>query len=92
MIVGFGVGIGALVTNVVVAVAVYFVLVDAGPVVSGEWHALWVAVICPYLTAPLAVLVTWKICVEKERGKQALGGEAATICRDGTEHPRPRYF
>ena len=72
LIVGFGVGIGALVINIVVAVAVYFVLVDAAPVVSGDWRALWVAVSCPYLTAPLSVLVTWKICIEKKRGEQAL--------------------
>lgn len=72
LIVGFGVGIGALVTNIAVAVAVHFVLVDAAPVVSGDWRALWVAVSCPYLTAPLAVLVTWKICIEKKRGEQAL--------------------
>ena len=69
---GLIVGFGALVINIVVAVAVYFVLVDAAPVVSGDWLALWVVVICPYLTAPLAVLVTWKICIEKKRGEHAL--------------------
>ena len=69
---GLIVGCGAVGINIVVAVAVYFVLVDAAPVVSGDWLALWVAVICPYLTAPLAVLVTWKICIEKKRGEHAL--------------------
>ena len=76
--VGFGVGLGAVLLNIVVGVYVYFALVEAAPVVSGEWGMLWVAVVCPYLTAAGAVVGTWRLCNRKDRREQSLREEATT--------------
>ncbi|MCY4577809.1 MAG: hypothetical protein OXD31_02055 [Chloroflexi bacterium] len=79
---GFGIGTGALLINIVVAVLAFRALVDAAPVVSGEWGALYVALVCPFLTAPLAVAATWMTCSNKERRERALGRKAPTACRN----------
>ena len=64
--VGFGVGVGAVVLNVLVWASVYVAFVEAAPVVSGSWRMLWVGVIFPYLAAPLAIVVVWNLCNRKE--------------------------
>ena len=79
--VGFGIGIGALLINIVVAVFAYQVIVNVDPVVSSEWGAIHYALVFPFLTAPLAVAVTWALCNNKERREQAL--------RKGRGNPLP---
>ena len=65
-IVGFGVGVGAVILNYLVWASAYFAFAEAAPVVSGNWGTLWVGVIFPYLTSPLAIVVVWKLCNRKE--------------------------
>ena len=87
--VGFGIGIGTLLINIVVAVFAYQALVDAAPMVSGEWVGIHIALICPFLAALLAVSATWIICNRKERSEQVLRGEAVAIYRDSAETVKP---
>ena len=64
--VGFGIGVGAVIVNFLVWASVYFAFAEADSVVSGNWGMLWIGVIFPYLAAPLAIAVVWNLCNRKE--------------------------
>ena len=64
--VGFEVGVGAVVLNFLVWGSVYFAFAEAASVVSGNWGMLWAGVIFPYLAAPLTIVVVWNLCNRKE--------------------------
>ena len=72
-IVGFGVGLGAVVLNYLVWVSLYFGLFKGPPVTSENWGVLWIGVIFPYLVAPSAIVVVWKLCNRKEAAIFSLG-------------------